>query len=60
MDKNGKKDVKRYEKPKIMPMAGLKESMGVDCATGGWGCDSCGAGGDANAATCGAGGSPAS
>jgi hypothetical protein len=60
MDKKEKKDKKRYEKPKILSMAGLKESLGKVCVAGGWGCDSCGAGGDANAATCGSGGSPAS
>jgi hypothetical protein len=61
MDKKIKKDIKRYEKPKIMPMAGLKESLGADCGSGGWGCEgSCGAGSDASSASCGSGGSPAS
>lgn len=47
---------KIYEKPKVMSMGKLAESLGAACRTGGWGCDTCGAGGDASSGPCGAGG----
>jgi hypothetical protein len=59
MNKPEKKKKKKYEKPQLVPLDKLTESLGA-CVAGGWGCTgTCGTGGAASG-NCGQGGTPGS